>query len=142
MRQSWRCSGSGDCFEEERKVGVTLAVLAAQGVCEHDFDGHVELDLVRIRLDADQVALERCSVLEIDHRADVRHVDTRERAVYDRVGVQFAAACQLDLLHLVPGPALGADAARSKKNRAARAALVSFEIRIAGVGNLQVFHDR
>src|SRR5215470_13349744 len=56
------------------EVLVAVAVLARRDLVDH-LDRHPHLDLRGIRLDVDQVALDRAASFEVDDRGDVRHLD-------------------------------------------------------------------
>jgi len=74
---------SGCGLEEVGEILVALGILARGGLVD-DVDIHAEIDLLGIRVDADQVRLDRPTAFEVGDCGDEGDVDARECAVDDR----------------------------------------------------------
>src|SRR6516164_3540091 len=107
--------GSAAWLEEVAQTRSAFLVLAAQCILVDHRDGHPEPYLARIGLYPDQVALDRAAAFEIDDGGDVRHLDSGQGAVHDRISVEGPRVGQRTHLHLIAGAAFRANVARANE---------------------------
>src|SRR5579875_83886 len=119
---------------------VALAILAHDlGVHLH---GHIEADVLRIRLDPFDVAAHRATAVEINDGSDVGRLDTRRRLIDDGPVVNLAALAELERLELADRHAVGTGAAFAQIDGAAAGTAATGEVRFFVLGQLEIGDDR
>src|SRR4030095_16747595 len=82
-------------------------------VLEHDLNLHVTVQVLGVRLYAEDVRRERWPFSQLDDSGDEGHRDAQHRALGNRECMQLALAASLDPFEIV-GPTKGTNAAREK----------------------------